>query len=244
VNCPELIYNCRRYNPVTDLPGVLMRRLTLIAIISFAPVHMALADWSAYVGAGGVYSNLESNSFTQDTGPTSTTTVGSFKDSATGWQLFGGFMFTENFGLAAKYYDSGKAKDQWSGVETTVTTIPNPIPPPATIPSSTDTPISFTGDMQITGYTLYVVQTVPVTKRTEFTLELGYADQDIDFNVVSMPFTGPIKRDDTGFAIGGIFRYKFLKFMAISGEVEYLTVNFGGLIERPLRFAVNLEAHF
>jgi hypothetical protein len=35
-----------------------------------------------------------------------------------------------------------------------------------------------------------------------------------------------------------------LKFMAISGEVEYLTVNFGGLIERPLRFAVNLEAHF
>ena len=70
------------------------------------------------------------------------------------------------------------------------------------------------------------------------------ADQDIDFNVASIPFTGPIKRDDQGFAIGGIFRYKFLKFMAISGEVEYLTVDFGGLTERPLRFALNLEAHF
>ena len=136
-----------------------MRRLTLIAIISFAPVQMALADWSAYVGAGGVYSNLESNSFTQDTGPDSETTVGSFKDSATGWQLFGGFMFTENFGLAAKYYDSGEGKDEWSGVESIVT---DPGPPPVT----TDTPISFAGDMQITGYTLYVVQTVPVTKRT------------------------------------------------------------------------------
>jgi len=214
-----------------------MRRFILISIISLAPVHAAFADWSAYFGAGAVYSNLESNSFTEDTGPNSETTVGSFKDSATGWQLFGGFMFTDNFGLAAKYYDSGEAKDEWVGVESTVT---DPGPPPIT----TDTLISFTGDMQITGYTLYVVQTVPVTKRTEFTLELGYADQDIDFNVASIPFTGPIKRDDQGFAVGGIFRYKFLKFMAISGEVEYLTINFGGLTKRPLRYALNLEAHF
>jgi len=218
-----------------------MRRLILIAIISLAPVHMALADWSVYVGGGGVYSNLESNSFTQDTSPTTTATVGSFKDSVTGWQLFGGFMFTENFGLAAKYYDSGKGKDDWGGVLTTIT---DPGNPPLIPPTTVDTPVAFTGDMQITGYTLYVVQTVPVTKRTEFTLELGYADQDIDFNVASIPYTGSIKRDSQGFAIGGIFRYKFLKFMAISGEVEYLTVDFGGLIERPLRFALNLEAHF
>ena len=39
-----------------------MRRFILIAIISLAPVHMALADWSVYFGGGGVYTNLESNS--------------------------------------------------------------------------------------------------------------------------------------------------------------------------------------
>lgn len=226
-----------------------MHRFALLALLVISPLNAAMADLSWYVGAGGSYTTLETTNFATSAGiaaglPSSESVVtGEFKDSPTGWQLFGGLMFTENFGVALKYSDFGTAKDQWGGL--LVSTI-SPGPPPST----TETDLGFNGEMSIDGVSLYFIQTVPVTEKIEFSLELGFTRQDVDFKwsetsgTGAVPAAGSISRDDTGFALGGLFRYKFIRNFAVSAEIEYSTPDFGGLIDRPLRFSLNGELHF
>lgn len=226
-----------------------MYRYGLLIACLMAPIHSAMADLSWYLGAGGTYTTLESKNFAQASGiqgalpDGSSITTGQFNDSPVGWQLFGGLMISENFGFALKYNDSGEAKDDWGG---TVTTTLIPGPPPVTV----DTDVSFAGEMSFTGITAYFVQTVPMSEKVEFTLELGYTLRDLDFNWSEtsasglIQDSGSVSTDDAGFAVGAIVRYKFVKHFAVSGEIEYSTPDFGGLIDRPWVLSLNGEFHF
>ena len=108
-------------------------------------------------------------------------------------------------------------------------------PGPPTIETETD--VSFDGVMSVDGFTLYFIQTLPITEKIEYTFEIGYSKQSADFSWSSTDLPGSLSKDDSGFAIGGIFRYKFLKHFAVSGEIEYSTLDFNELIENPLKAA-------
>ena len=226
-----------------------MRRYLVICMLACAPVGSALAELSWYLGAGGSYARYETRGFSSDSGigpglpVTDSITIGRFKDSTVGWQAYGGVNFNEYFGVALKYLDSGKAKSQWGG---TLTTVTDPGPPPVT----TDTAITFDGELQIDGVSVYFVQTIPMSPKVDFAINVGFTTQDLvlDWREVSpgvlAPGSGRISRDDTGFVLGILARYKIIRNFGISGEVEYTTVNFGDLIERPLRFSLNAEVYF
>ncbi len=226
-----------------------MHRYFVIAVCVLVPVHGAFAELSWYLGGGGTYATYETTNFAESSGiegslpSTDSITTGQLKDSPIGWQVYGGLMFTENFGVAVKYLDSGKAKDQWGGV---LASEISPGPPPIT----TDTDLTFDGELSTNGVIVYFVQTVPMSEKVEFSIELGFTAQDVDFEWREtsgsglMPSSGKISSDDTGFALGALARYKFVRNIAIAGEIEYATINFGGLIDRPLRFSLNAEIHF
>ena len=224
-----------------------MYRTGLLAVCVLAPMHSAIADLSWYVGAGGSYSTLQTKGFAQNPGTTgpfsSGVTTGEFDDGSGGWQIFGGLMFTENFGVSLKYSDSGTGRDQWNGL---LSLVVDPGPPPVT----SETDLTFDGEMGIEGIWLYFIQTVPISEKLECSLELGVTRQDFDFTWSEtsgsglIPGTVSVSDDDTGFAFGGLVRYKFMKNFAISGEIEYATPDFGDRIDRPLRFSLNGEFHF
>lgn len=220
-----------------------MRPYILLTVFLLAPVHAAMADLSWYLGAGGSLTGLQTRDFAGNSSleasldPNQRLDSGNFKDSALGWQFFGGLMFSQYFGVSLKYADSGKAKAQWDGILTTTT---DPGPPPI----NTETNVSFDGVMSVDGFTLYFIQTLPVTEKIEYTFEIGYSRQDVDFVWDSADIPGSLSGDDSGFVLGGILRYKFLKHFAVSGEIEYSTLDFSGLIENPLKFSLNTEYHF
>ncbi len=226
-----------------------MYRYLVIAICLCAPVHSAFADLSWYLGAGGTYTTLETKDFSSGSGlggsipANDSISTGEFKDSPFGFQVYGGLNFSEYFGFALKYFDTGEAKDQWAGVYSVTVS-------PGLPPVTTDTDLTFDGDMSINGVTLYFVQTVPMSPKVDFALELGFTAQDLDFNWRDtsasglIPASSKIATDDTGFAIGALGRYKIVKNIAITGELEWTTVDFGGLIDRPLRLSLNAEIHF
>jgi len=219
-----------------------MRPNFLLAICLLAPVHTAFADLSWYLGAGGSLTGHKTRGFSTNSSimasldPNQSLSTDDFKDRTLGWQLYGGLMFTKNFGVSLKYLDSGNAKDQWSGTLKTVE--------PGTPPVTTEKDVFFDGDMRIDGYTLYFIQTLPVSEKIEYTLEIGYSKQNLDFTWGSTDLPGSLSKNDKGLIAGGIFRYKFTKHFAVSSEIEYSTVNFSDLIENPLKFSLNGEFHF
>jgi hypothetical protein len=215
-----------------------MRFIFLFGALLILPVHSAVAEISWYLGAGGAITKLESVGFSNVSGldaglgPADSISSNEFKDDPLGWQVFGGVMFNENFGVVVKYNDSGVGKAQWTGSTTIGDT------PPVT------TVYTFDGEMEMKGYSLYAVQTVPFAKKFEFTVEGGVTHQELDWAWTSTAFSGSVSKNETNIALGMILRYKFLKHFAISGEIEYLPIDFDGLIDKPLIYGANLELHF
>ena len=234
-----------------------MRALLLLAIaVAFVPTQSAMAEMSWYIGGGGSFTTLESKGFAAQSGLESElppeTAVSSFtltsaqlKDSPLGWQVFGGLMFSKNFGVAIKYFDSGKAEDTWDAT-LTETFLPPPSPPP----DPNVTPLTYSGELNIEGFTAYFVQTVPVSNSVDFSFQIGVTFQDLNFDWVETSASGllspngSISRDDTGFAAAGVVRYRFWRNFAVSAELEYNSADFDGLIAKPLRFNLNGEIHF
>jgi hypothetical protein len=235
-----------------------MRFLCMAAVAVLVPIQSAVADISWYLGAGGGATKLESTIFGSNSGFNSA--LGSqgfsvssedFSDSPSSWQIFGGVMFNENFGLVVKYSDSGEGEDQWSGsAAESVDTDMDPNTPPVPVVTT----YSFDGKAQVGGFTIYAAQTIPFAKRFEFTIEGGLTRQSLDFAWTSNRISGPpipndnfsrsISDDEWGWAIGSVLRYKFVKHFAMSGEVEYLATDFDGAIKNPVKYNVNLEFHF
>jgi hypothetical protein len=220
-----------------------MRLIYLSGLLLLAPIQSAVAEISWYLGGGGAITKIETIDFVGISGvgtglpPSTTVTTGDFSDSPLGWQLFVGVMFSENFGFSVKYSDSGKGKDQWTG---TSTFQPAGQPPPNPIVTN----LSFDGESEMDGFTIYALQTIPFAEKFEFTFEGGFTRQDVKFAWNSTGSSGSMSDDAFGFAVGGILRYKFLKHFAMSGEVEYLNVDFSDRFKKPLRFGANIEFHF
>ena len=221
-----------------------MRYVFVLAMISLMPVQAAFAEISWFLGAGGSITKLETSNFVQFSGldpdPTSPFEIagsGEFSDKEFGWQVFAGLMFSEHFGLSVKYSESGDASDDWEGfIEQR--------PDLTDSTTWTRTDYQFTGEASIDGFTVYALQTIPFADNFEFSLELGWTLQDVDFTWNSSINSGSVSDDDSGLAIGGILRYKFLKHWAISAEFEWLNIGFGDLMDEPIRLGINAEFHY
>jgi hypothetical protein len=219
-----------------------MRIVGLLSIVGLMVMQSASAESSWFLGAGGSFTTLDSVNFVKTSGLLDSPGLvnaggGELRDNAFGWQVFGGYMFSENFGLLVKYSDSGDAEDDWSAfVE--IDDDSNAATPPVR------TDFNFNGEMSIDGFTIYAVQTVPMPNNFEFSLEAGWTFQDIDFDWAAVGNAGSLSDDDSGFAVGAVVRYKFLEHWAVSGEFEYLAVDFGSIIDEPIRLSINAEYHF
>lgn len=220
-----------------------MRFGFLLAVLFLLPVQSAVAEISWYIGAGGAITQLRSVDFSSVSGVNAglpqggTSTSDEFKDDPLGWQVFGGVMFNENFGIVVKYNDSGDGKSQMSS-QTSFDPDGDPTTPPIV------TNFTFDSVMTMNGYSIYALQTIPFAKRFEFTVEGGLTRQELDWRWTSTSLSGSVIEDDLSFAVGMLLRYKFVKHFALSGEIEYLGVDFGDLTEKPLKFGANLEFHF
>jgi hypothetical protein len=220
-----------------------MRAFYFSVFLLLAPIQSAFAEISWYLGGGGAITKLETTDFASTAGlgsglgPGDSITTGEFSDSPLGWQVFVGVMFSENFGFSVKYNDSGTGNDQWFG-----TSMIDDDMDPNTPPVTTD--LTFNGESEMDGFTIYALQTIPFAEKFEFTFEGGFTRQDIKFAWSSTGNSGSISDDAFGFAVGGILRYKFFEHFALSGEVEYLNVDFSERFKKPLRFAANVEFHF
>ena len=232
-----------------------MRRFFLLAIVLMVPIQSALADVSWYVGAGGTITRLRTSDFVSTSGLNDglglndTASSGEFSDSSLGAQVFAGVRFNENFALVVKYSATDDGEDNWTG-STNKDKDGDPI-----TPERSRRNYDFDGEASIDGITIYLVQTLPLSNDMEFSLEVGWTDQDIDFDWNSSRISGPpdpdgddfsgsISDDDSGFAVGGILRYRFTEHWAISGELEWLAIDFGDVMEKPLRFGLNAEYSF
>jgi len=220
-----------------------MRVIALPVAALVLTVSAARAEQSFYVGGGASFSHLETFNFVQDSGfgdavgDNQSARSGQFSRDVSGWQLFGGWMWSRNFGVLVKYTDGGDASDSWFGEITT--SDPNAPQAPPVVDS-----FEFRGSMSIEGYGLYLVQTLPITDELEFSLHVGWTDQELDLDWSSTEFSGSLSRDDTGIAGAGLVRYRFLEDFAVSGEIEYLSADFRGLLDDQIRYALNLEYHF
>jgi hypothetical protein len=222
-----------------------MRFICVLGLLMLLPIQSAVADISWYLGLGGGITKLHSTDFASTSGldgllmvPTDSISSGEFTDNPLGWQFFGAVMFNENFGVMLKYNESGEGEDQWDTTTRIGTT-------PAVV-----TNYSTVGQMQVDGLTIYALQTIPFANKFEFTFEAGVTRQAMEFVWVTSPNPGSglarqrITDDSVGFALGGVLRYKFFKHFAMSGEIEYINVDFDNAINKPIRYGANLEFHF
>jgi hypothetical protein len=216
--------------------GMLMRLVWICILLALAPINSAVADMSWYLGAGGMITKIRTESFATSSGLNSglalggSAASGEFSSNPTAWQVYGAFMWTENFGVLVKYSDTGVAKDWWQGFRD--------------VDGMSRQDYNFDGSAQMKGITLYAIQTIPVTDKLEYTIEAGWTSQDLDFSWASAWNPTAESFDDGGMALGAVVRYKFLKYFAVSGEFEYLFIDFNKLIEKPIRYGLNLEFHF
>jgi hypothetical protein len=215
--------------------------LLILALV--VPAQAVFADTSWYVGGGGAVTRLRTENFASTSGltPCQTPTCasassGEFSDTPTAWQVFGAFTFDNNFGFLVKYSDTGTAKDWWQGMRETL--------------AAGTTTYNFDGQARMKGTTLYVLQTIPMGDKVEYTIQAGWTFQDLDlewtsnWNADAAANPSNLSLNDNGLALAAVLRYKFLKWLAVSGELEYLVVDFNDTLEKPIRMGVNLEFHF
>ena len=142
-----------------------MRFIYIGGLLLLASVQSAVADTSWYLGVGGGVTGLRTAGFGSNSGLSTglpmgdSVEAGEFSDTPSGWQIYGAFMLTENFGLLLKYSDSGDGKDLWN-VNADIAANPPP------------TSYTFAGEMKMDGFTVYALQTIPFANNFDFTIEL------------------------------------------------------------------------
>jgi opacity protein-like surface antigen len=150
-------------------------------------------------------------------------------DDATGFQLGGGAMFTDNFGIELKYSDSGDAKEDINVDVLTFT----PFPVWETVPVSTESSLD--------GFTLYGVLQTALGEHFDLFGKLGFTLQDIELDIEG---GGSVSDDDEGFALAGGGRYNFTDHFGLTAEIEYWAIDFDSSFEEPLRLSLNLQYLF
>lgn len=204
-----------------------MRMLSILFGVLLLCSVSAYAQVDFYVGVGGTATTIESAGL-QDAGASAGLAVsGEIDDTAFGGQIYAGAMFTPYFGAEAKYSDSGETDDTITFIDPSI-----PISVPVDVEASID------------GFTLYAVGTYPFSNIFEGSIKLGYTFQDAEATIGSFGISESVSDDDDGLAIAGMLRFRIGDNWAISGELEYFDLDFGGGFDEPLRFGINGEYHF
>lgn len=180
-----------------------------------------------YLSGGVTGTDLETDGLVEAGSLVGVTVSDEISDTAFGFQLGGGLMFTDNFGVEIKYSDSGDAEDDiFVGV-----------------PGEPPLPVS--ADVSLDGFTVYGVAETSFADGWDVFGKLGYTSQDGE---VELSFFGiapeTVSDDDDGFAVAGGVRYRFTPNWAVTAEIEYWDIDFDGVISEPLQGSVNVQYFF
>ncbi len=206
-----------------------MRGIYAVIVLSLASTPVLAQGGSWYVGGGITGTNLELSGLDLPLGGGEVIGSGDISDTAFGGQIFVGVMFNDNFGLELKYNNSGDA-------EATISVL-DPV-------SLLIIPVDL--EFSIYGFTLYGVGTLPFSDKWGGSLKLGYTVQDDQITASAVGFSASNFNIAPyfGVAVAGLVRYSFNDKWAVTGELEYIGVDFGGDFEEPLRYGLNVAYQF
>jgi len=203
-----------------------MKKLFLIIAVFISLPAMA-QTW--YIGGGPAGTYIESEGLVSGLGQEGLLASGEVEATGFGGQIYAGFLFNDYFGIEIKGNASGDAED-------TITVF------------DTETQLSVPLEVTISsnGFTGYLVGIVPIgNRRFELSGKVGYTYQDGELEVSAFGFSsGTLDESDDGVAVSGLFRYLFTDNWAITGEVEYVDIDFDSSVQEPIRYSVNAEYRF
>ncbi|MCC5794504.1 MAG: porin family protein [Chromatiales bacterium] len=174
-------------------------------------------DTPVYFGAGFNITSVELSARTAQG-----ITADARSDTTLGWQLHAGYMFTPNIGLEGRASRTGTLRDR----------------------SSTSAGDLFSR-VTLDGFTLSAVGELPVIDQLDVFAKLGWTWQSAEsrFEIPGVLFDQG-KTKDNGFAAGFGLRWHLTRNWAVTGEFEYLHVDFRNSLDEPLRGSFNLEYRF
>lgn len=125
-------------------------------------------------------------------------TSGSVDAKDTGWKLYGGFMFTRNFGVELAYVDLGKAKYSGDFFGLPVTG----------------------GTIEATGFNMAAIGAIPLSPALSLFGKLGIFSWEAEANdrTAGLPFTQTLDGNDLFFGFGA--SYSFTRNLSVRGEWE------------------------
>lgn len=170
-----------------------MKKLVAVALLSLSSV--AMADSGAYAGIGFGRASVD-----VDTTGLSNTSV---DDTDTGFKIYGGYQFTNNFGLEAGYADLGKATINGEEIG-----------------------VPFNGSIENSAIFLDAVGTLPLTNEFSVFGRAGVAFTKTEASV-NVPGFGSAsdKENEANLKFGLGAQYSFTKSVALRAEWErYLDV--------------------
>jgi OOP family OmpA-OmpF porin len=186
------------------------RTLGLVALAAITS-PFALADESGWYGGANVgrsRATIDNPRITSSllTGGFATSSITN-DDRSTGYKIFGGYQFNQNFSLESGYFDLGKF-----GFTAT------------TVPAGT-----LSGNIKLRGLNLDLVGTLPITEKFS-----AFGRAGVNYAQARDAFTGtgavrvtnpnPSKRD-TNFKVGLGLQYAFTESLAMRTEVERYRIN-------------------
>lgn len=184
----------------------------------------ALAE-GAYITFGLAGTTIESDGLVDALASVGLGASSELDDTAFGFQLGAGYMFTDVFGVEIKYSDSG------DGEETILIT------------DGIDTvPIDF--EASLDGFTLYGVAQTRFAEKWDVFGKLGYTSQDGEIKASAFGLSESLSDDDDGFAVAGGFRFHMTPNWALTGELEYFAIDFDSSFQEPVRGSINLQYLF
>jgi len=203
-----------------------MKRLFLI-IAAFISLPAMAQTW--YIGGGAAGTYIESDGLVSAFGQEGLLASGEVEATGFGGQIYAGFLFNDYFGIEIKANASGDAEDTINVLDTG---------------SGMTAPVEIT--LSSNGFTGYLVGIIPLgNRRFELSGKLGYTYQDGELEASVFGFsTGTLDDSDNGMAVSGLFRYLFTDNWAITGEVEYVGIDFDSSVKEPIRYSVNGEYRF
>jgi len=214
-------------------------QVTVLALAVLVAGPVLAADTGrvgAYLGAGVIGTELQSDSPSALTGQLDASLAGNFTDFPVGGELYAGWMWSTESGAELRYADSGDG-DSRLQLRSTITG-----------------DVTDIGEIQagITGYTIYLVRRIPelpLSDRLSVYGKAGWTWQDLDASFSSsgtpdFPESGSASESDNGVALALGLRWRFARSWAIAGEGEMLWVNFDDSFDEPWRVGLSLEYWF
>jgi len=201
--------------------------LLLSSLLSLGWATAMAQTW--YIGGGPAGTYIESDGLVSALAQGGVLASGEVEATGFGGQIYAGFLFNDYFGIEIKANASGDAEDTVTVLETG---------------SGITVPVEVT--LSSNGLTGYAVGIIPLgNKRFELSGKLGYTYQDGEVEASAFGFSsGTFDDSDNGVAVSALFRYLFTDNWAITGEVEYVGIDFDSSVKEPIRYSVNAEYRF